>query len=111
LSKLFEKPPYAELDFLGSTMAAGLKTVLGKNGPVDVVQLGSLFWIYFGERGEEYPPNITETGHKQYAKFFRQCLSHGVYLAPSPYEVGFLSTAHTTEILNGVLDKFSKCLQ
>jgi glutamate-1-semialdehyde 2,1-aminomutase len=32
-----------------------------------------------------------------FAKFFRACLERGVYFAPSQFETGFISTAHTPE--------------
>jgi len=32
-----------------------------------------------------------------FAKFFHTCLDNGVYFAPSPYETGFISVAHSTE--------------
>jgi glutamate-1-semialdehyde 2,1-aminomutase len=43
-----------------------------------------------------------------YAKIFHGFLDQGVYLAPSGYEVGFLSTAHTEDDLNRVLEAAKK---
>jgi glutamate-1-semialdehyde 2,1-aminomutase len=34
---------------------------------------------------------------KMFAKFFHDCLKRGVYFAPSQFETGFISTAHTSE--------------
>ena len=34
---------------------------------------------------------------KMFAKFFRACLKRGVYFAPSQFETGFISTAHSRE--------------
>ncbi|PYJ72545.1 MAG: aspartate aminotransferase family protein, partial [Verrucomicrobia bacterium] len=34
---------------------------------------------------------------KMFAKFFRTCLKRGVYFAPSQFETGFISTAHSRE--------------
>jgi glutamate-1-semialdehyde 2,1-aminomutase len=34
---------------------------------------------------------------KMFAKFFHACLERGVYFAPSQFETGFISTAHTAE--------------
>jgi len=32
---------------------------------------------------------------KMFARFFHACLKRGVYFAPSQFETGFISTAHT----------------
>ncbi|MEM7181629.1 MAG: glutamate-1-semialdehyde 2,1-aminomutase [Spirochaetota bacterium] len=66
----------------------------------------SLFWLH----GKIDAPirSIEEipSGHKEnFAKLFHALLQEGVYLAPSAYEVGFLSYAHSEEILAGVLQK------
>jgi glutamate-1-semialdehyde 2,1-aminomutase len=34
---------------------------------------------------------------KLFAKFFHGCLQRGVYFAPSQFETGFISTAHTSD--------------
>jgi glutamate-1-semialdehyde 2,1-aminomutase len=34
---------------------------------------------------------------EKFARFFKACLDRGVYFAPSQFETGFLSTAHTGE--------------
>jgi glutamate-1-semialdehyde 2,1-aminomutase len=44
----------------------------------------------------------------RFAKFFHGCLEDGVYFAPSQFEAGFLSTAHTPadlEIVAAVVEK------
>jgi glutamate-1-semialdehyde 2,1-aminomutase len=60
------------------------------------VRLGSLFWISL-QAGE--PPRRAEAvdpaAAERYAPFFHALLRRGVALAPSAYEVGFLSAAHT----------------
>ncbi|BDA78193.1 glutamate-1-semialdehyde 2,1-aminomutase [Leptospira kobayashii] len=67
---------------------------------------GSLFW--FKEFSETPVRNLTQIpkGHKEnFARLFHTLLKEGIYLAPSGYEVGFLSTVHTKEILNETLNK------
>ena len=75
--------------------------------PVRFVRQGSLFWFSFGNqppprRAEQIPGSAAGT----YARFHRACLERGVYLAPSAYEVGFLCSAHTPEILEGAVGNF-----
>jgi glutamate-1-semialdehyde 2,1-aminomutase len=56
---------------------------------------GSMFCLFFA-----HPPIIDLAGAKRsdlkkFARFFHTCLERGVYLAPSQFETGFISTAHT----------------
>jgi glutamate-1-semialdehyde 2,1-aminomutase len=64
--------------------------------PVGFARLGSLFWLAM-QPGE--PPRrfdaVAPEGAAHYAALHRALLERGVYLAPSAFEVGFLSLAHT----------------
>jgi glutamate-1-semialdehyde 2,1-aminomutase len=70
-----------------------------KNAKIDVTfhRLGSMFCLFFA------PGPITDLAGAQrsdlkiFAKFFHGCLNRGVYFAPSQFETGFISTAHTAE--------------
>ena len=71
---------------LGAAKAKGI--------PLQVPQVGSMFSLFFNERPvQNYDQAIASNGDL-YRKVFRYALDHGVYLAPSPYETAFLSTAH-----------------
>jgi glutamate-1-semialdehyde 2,1-aminomutase len=61
---------------------------------VQVPQCGSMFSIFFTPTPvRDYATALTGDA-KLFAKFFHACLAKGVYLAPSAYEAGFISTAH-----------------
>ena len=58
-------------------------------------RIGSMFCLFFA-----HGPIVDLTGAKRselkkFAKFFHGCLERGVYFAPSQFETGFISTAHT----------------
>src|SRR5438067_1750891 len=60
-------------------------------------RIGSMFCLFFAQ-----PPIVDlvaakRSDLKKFARFFRACLERGVYLAPSQFETGFISTAHTSE--------------
>jgi glutamate-1-semialdehyde 2,1-aminomutase len=61
---------------------------------------GSLFWLVESEKPIRRLSDIPSTHKEKFAKFFHACLKRGLYLAPSGFEVGFLSLAHTNEILD-----------
>jgi glutamate-1-semialdehyde 2,1-aminomutase len=87
--------PFARLDVLGQRVR---DTLLGaakaKGIPLQVPQVGSMFSLFFNaEKVRNYDQAIASNGD-QYRKVFRYALDHGVYLAPSPYETAFISSAH-----------------
>jgi glutamate-1-semialdehyde 2,1-aminomutase len=45
-----------------------------------------------------------------FKKFFWGCLDRGVYIAPSPYETGFLSLAHSEADIDETLTVFEEAL-
>lgn len=73
--------------------------------PLQVAQLGSLFWIH-GASDEPIRrvDHITREHADLFARFFHAALRRGVYLAPSAYEVGFLSAAHDPRTLGVAAD-------
>ena len=95
LQLLEELDPYARLDAMGRQLArAVLAAAQAKGLPVQVPQCGSMFSIFFStERVRDYATAL-QSDAKLFSRFFRGCLDRGVYLAPSAYEAGFLSTAH-----------------
>jgi glutamate-1-semialdehyde 2,1-aminomutase len=59
------------------------------------VRIGSLFCTFFTDREVVDYASAKTSDTKQFANFFHAMLERGVYLAPSQFEVGFLSLAHT----------------
>jgi glutamate-1-semialdehyde 2,1-aminomutase len=95
LRLLEELNPYARLDELGRRLAAAVLAAAKTKGlPAQVPQCGSMFSIFFTPTPvRDYATALTSDA-KLFARFFHACLDQGVYLAPSTYEAGFLSTAH-----------------
>ena len=81
------------------------KTVEGF--PVNIPAIGSIFWINLqpgiATRAEEILPENART----YAALFGKALESSLYLAPSAYEVGFVSTAHSHEALSEAAERLS----
>lgn len=69
------------------------------NSNIDITfhRLGSMFCVFFGA-GPIFDLTSTQRSDlKIFARFFHGCLKRGVYFAPSQFETGFISTAHTAE--------------
>jgi len=95
LRLLEELNPYPRLDALGRQLRDTVLAACAAKGlPVQVPQCGSMFSIFFTATPvRDYATALTGDA-KLFGRFFHACLAGGVYLAPSAYEAGFLSTAH-----------------
>jgi glutamate-1-semialdehyde 2,1-aminomutase len=60
-------------------------------------RLGSLFCLFFAAGPIVDLAGARRSDLKMFARFFHGCLQGGIYFAPSQFETGFISTAHTTE--------------
>lgn len=93
---------WAELDARTSAFCGQLAAgFTGLRRPLEVVREGSIFWIHpQTDARVRRPDRIPECHAKWFANFFHAALARGVYLAPSPYEVGFVSMAHDVSTLS-----------
>jgi len=58
-------------------------------------RIGSMFCLFFARGPIVDLAGAKRSDLKMFAKFFHACLERGVYFAPSQFETGFVSTAHT----------------
>jgi glutamate-1-semialdehyde 2,1-aminomutase len=103
--------PYARLDALGRQLRdAVLAAARAKGLPTQVPQCGSMFSIFFTATPvRDYTTALTGDA-KLFARFFHACLARGVYLAPSAYEAGFLSTAHEGPAIDRACEIMSQAI-
>ena len=103
--------PYARLDALGRQLRdAVLAAARAKGLPTQVPQCGSMFSIFFTATPvRDYTTALTGDA-KLFARFFHACLARGVYLAPSAYEAGFLSTAHEGSAIDRACEIMSQAI-
>jgi glutamate-1-semialdehyde 2,1-aminomutase len=95
LRMLEDLDPYARLDVLGRQLVAAVTGACKTKGiPVQTPQCGSMFSIFFTDTPVRDYDTALKGDAKLFSRFFRAALDGGVYLAPSAYEAGFLSTAH-----------------
>jgi glutamate-1-semialdehyde 2,1-aminomutase len=101
LKMLKDRPPYERLEALGRRFVQ----LLAESGAAGAgaQQTGSILWLYL-DRGE-FPgraDEISPTAMEKFNRLYRPLLNRGYYLPPSPYEVMFLSAAHTDEDVEGL---------
>jgi glutamate-1-semialdehyde 2,1-aminomutase len=103
---------YEQLTQTTKTLAEGFKTLANKHGiPMSVNYAGSMFGLFFTdvERVTNYQQAIS-CNTEQFNHFYHGMLENGVYLAPASYEAGFVSAAHSDEIVQQTLTIADKVL-
>lgn len=96
---------YEELGAKTEYLTEGLKAVAAKHGvPVCTAAVGGMFGLFFtkAESVNSFA-EATACDLEAFKTFFHLMLDEGVYLAPSAYEAGFLSAAHTEADLDATI--------
>ncbi|MDD5309596.1 MAG: glutamate-1-semialdehyde 2,1-aminomutase [Deltaproteobacteria bacterium] len=96
LRELSKGLAYDTLEELGAALARGL-AAHGSDLPfVGFRRRGSVFWFHLAPgEAPRRADRIDPDAGRRYNRIYHAMLERGIYLAPSAYEVGFFSTAHT----------------
>ena len=79
----------------GEQLIAGLKEAAAEAGiPIQANQVGTMVGFFFAEEPVTDWSSASKADTERFAAYFRAMLEQGVYLAPSQFEAGFLSTVH-----------------
>ncbi len=77
----------------------------------EMVTIGSIFWLTFGKHDAiRKADEIDASTMLDFKKMYGELLNHGIYIGPSGYEVGFISQAHTYEVLEEAATRFCEVL-
>jgi glutamate-1-semialdehyde 2,1-aminomutase len=98
LKELSKPGVYEGIDELAKKLVVGLRAALAEAGVVaQVNSIGSLSTIFFTAQAVTSYSEAKPSDTKVYARFFREMLNRGIFLAPSQFETAFVSAAHTSE--------------
>lgn len=105
LNKLKNNNIHATLEQRTQSFVRQLQDILAPIG-LDAMHVGSIFWLHPKSDKpmrslKDLPSNMSDT----YKQLFHRLIKNGIYLAPSGYEVGFLSLAHTDSVLSETLNR------
>ena len=77
----------------------------------NIYNAGSIFWLAFSDKIHiRKASEIDSESMSIFKKLHKALLEKGIYLGPSGFEVGFISLAHTCEILDQAIIKFNEAL-
>lgn len=109
-----EQPGFhADLAEKATRLCEGLRKAAKEKGiPLTTNQVGGMFGVFFTEADSVTSfAQVCECDAERFKKFYHAMLDKGVYLAPSAFEAGFVSSAHTNDdidaTINAAADVFS----
>ena len=96
---------YADLTAKTTYLLQGLQQAADQAGIAFLTQqVGGMFGLFFTtEKAVSTYQQVTACNIGQFNRFFHGMLERGVYLAPSAYEAGFVSSAHTIEDIDNTV--------
>jgi glutamate-1-semialdehyde 2,1-aminomutase len=96
LEELAASDAYTKLEQLGVALEAGMKSAAkSASVPVQFNRCGSMFCAYFTSEPVHNVAEAMQSDRERFKRYFHGMLAYGIYFAPSQFEAGFLSTAHT----------------
>lgn len=104
--KLLQKPgTYVELDRVTGKLVAGLRQIAQETGhEVSAGQISAMFGMFFTGKEVHNFEDAKTSDLGKFARFHRGMLERGIYLAPSQFEAGFTSLAHTDADIDRTLE-------
>jgi glutamate-1-semialdehyde 2,1-aminomutase len=111
LRRLRDKSVYERLERASSRLCEGLANAAREAGVKTVTnRVGSMWTGFFTSEPVIDWDSANKCDRQLYGKFFHAMLDEGVYLAPSQFEAGFVSLAHTDEIIEATIKAAGKAL-
>jgi len=112
LRVLEEQSVFAKLEKLGAQLETETRAAL-KSASLDYsfYRYGSMFCLFFTGRPVRQLSDAKTSDLERFARFFHALLSRGIYLAPSQFETGFISAAHTEQDIEKTSRAMSEALR
>ncbi len=112
LQELLQADFYKNLEEKTTKMVKALQSFCDNQlYPVQIRQIGSIFWIAFSKEDIRAADQIDGASMDYFKILHHELLQNGVYLGPSGYEVGFVSAAHTDRDLEEAVGKIKHALR
>jgi glutamate-1-semialdehyde 2,1-aminomutase len=103
---------YARMEHFATVLTTGLAESAARYGiPLTINQIGGAFSTHFCNHPVTNYEHAKQADSEQFARFFHLMLDQGIYLAPSKYEVWFLTIAHTEQDILHTLEAADRALK
>jgi len=105
LRRLKDEAVYQQLENMSAKLCDGMTKAANEAGLETVTnRVGSMFTMFFTNEAVTDWTTANKSDRELYARFFHAMLENGIYLAPSQFEAGFMSLAHTDELIDKTIE-------
>lgn len=112
LAMLSDKKVYDDLERKSDKLCQGLKKNVDELGiSARFTRVGSMFSMFFTDQEIVEYDSVMSCDTGFFKRYFNAMLEEGVYIAPSQFEAGFMSTVHTDEDIERTIDISRKALE
>ncbi len=109
---LQEENPYPQLEKLAARLTGGIAEISEKHGiPVQQNRVGGMMCRFFNDGPVTGLDSAMKSDTDRFAKYFKAMLEEGIYMAPSQFEAGFISTAHTEEDIEKTIEAHGRVVE
>ena len=103
---------WEKLERASANLMSGIDAAAESAGiPIQQTRVGTMFTNFFSEVPPINWSTVVQGDKVQFGQFFRVMLENGVYLAPSAFEAGFMSTVHTDEDIQATVAAAEKAFK
>jgi glutamate-1-semialdehyde 2,1-aminomutase len=103
---------YDRIERTAVRLTAGLRQAAAlANVPAQINSQGSLATLFFVDQPVRNYRDAKRSDTRRYARYFREMLDRGIFLAPSQFEAAFVSAAHTEKDVDRTLEAARESLQ
>jgi len=104
LDLISDEKIWEEMEARGRQLDAGIDFAAKRAGvPIQQTRVGTMRTTFFSESKPVDWNTVKSADKVQFGKFFQKMLEHGVYLAPSQFEAGFISMVHDEQVIAATL--------
>ena len=111
LTELQRPGVYEQIDLLAARLTGGISAAFhDAEIPGTINRVGSMFTGFFNPGPVESLAQVEQSDAARYGQYFHALLERGVYIAPSQFEAGFVSTAHTEADIDATIGRVREAL-
>lgn len=108
--QILQQCDYVALENKVENFAREMEKILKSKGlPVQITRFASMFTVFFTERPLRNFEDVQTADIKLYKIWFQEMRRQGIFLAPSPFETGMVSFAHSEADFEKTLQATAKC--
>jgi len=112
LRRLGNKSIYEQLERTSARLVEGMTGAARAAGLVTTTnRIGSMWTTFFTSESVTDWATANTSDRVRFGRFFHAMLEEGIYLAPSQFEAGFVSLAHTDDLIDRTIEVAHKAFQ